>query len=196
MEGCGCPDFSQCTQQGGRVTCRTSLLPLKVIDAFVAFEPAMCNRKNRLQATFIEFVLSVIGNPAYSFTLTLKPVAGPRRMTTKISDAEQAMDWFLHVLNTKCFGHGYRRKRIELGIFATIEGLELAEQPHLHGVIRLPNALPFEKFLKAFEYSKNRTKRFGYQTHLEPYYEHNWLQYITKTGLQSGSPYFLRQGTP
>jgi hypothetical protein len=178
------------------MTYRTSLRSLKVEDAVVAFEPAIYKRKTRLQATLIEFVRSVIGNPDYSFTLTLKPVAGPRRITTKISDAEQAMDWFLHVLNTKCFGHGYRRKSIELGIFATIEGLGIGEQPHLHGVIRLPNALPAEKFLKAFEYSKNRTKRFGYRSHLEPYYEHSWLQYITKAGLQSGSPRFLRQGTP
>jgi len=154
------------------MTYRTPLRSLEVEDAVVAFEPATCKRKTRFQATFIEFVRSVIGSPDYSFTLTLKPVTGPRRLSTKISDAEQAMNWFLHVLNTKCFGHGHRRKSIELGIFATIEGLGLGEQPHLHGVIRLPNALPLERFLKAFEYSKNRTKRFGYQSHLEPYYEH------------------------
>ena len=152
-------------------------------------------RKNRLKKAFIEFVRSVIGIPDYSFTLTLKPVEGPRLKLTKINDAEQAMDWFLHVLNTKCFGHGYRRKGIELGIFATIEGLGLGEQPHLHGVMRLPKALSVERFIRAFEHSKNRTKRFGYQWHLEPYYEHNWFQYITKTGVQSASPLFLRQGT-
>lgn len=153
------------------------------------------DRKTRLKKASIDFVRSVIRQPDYSFTLTLKPVLGPRRECTKINDAEQAMDWFLHVLNTKCFGHGYRRKNIELGIFATIEGLGVGEQPHLHGVIRLPNALPADKFLKAFEYSKIRTKRFGYQSHLETYYELNWLQYITKTGLQSVSLRFLRQGT-
>ena len=178
------------------MSCRTLLGAVRDEHSVVAFKPTMCKRKTLIQATFIEFVRSVIGQPDYSFTLTLKPVAGPRRKTTKINDAEQAMGWFLHVLNTKCFGHGYRRQNIELGIFATIEGLGVGEQPHLHGVIRLPNALSFEKFMQAFEYSKIRTKRFGYQSHFVPYYEINWLQYVTKTGLQSISPQFLRQGTP
>jgi hypothetical protein len=177
------------------MTYQTSLRSLKAEDAAITYEPQICKRKARLQATFIEFIRSVIGDPDYSFTHTLKPVAGPRRTTTKISDAEQAMDWFLHVLNTKCFGHGYRRKCIQLGVFVTIEGLGLGEQTHLHGVIRLPKSLPIERFLKAFEYSKTRTKRFGYQSHLEPYYEKKWLQYITKTGTHSISPRFLRQGT-
>lgn len=177
------------------MTYRSLIESLDSKESAVVSEPISSKRKNRHQTIFIEFVRSVIGNPDYSFTLTLKPVSGPRRLSTKINDAEQAMDWFLHVLNTKCFGHGYRRKNFELGIFATIEGLGLGQQPHLHGVIRLPNALPVDKFLHAFEYSQNRTKRFGYQTHLVPYYEFEWLQYITKTGLQSCSPRFLRQGT-
>ena len=168
---------------------------LKADDLVVAFNPVAIKRNTRLQNTFIDFIRSVIRIPDYSFTLTLKPVEGSRRKFTKINDAEQAMDWFLHVLNTKCFGHGHRRKGIELGVFATIEGLGLGEQPHLHGVMRLPKALSVERFIRAFEHSKNRTKRFGYQWHLEPYYEHNWLQYITKTGVQSASPLFLRQGT-
>lgn len=176
------------------MTCQPLLGSLGGEDFVTDFESVSCKRKSRHQEIFIDFVRSVIGSPDYSFTLTLKPVVGPRRMATKINDAEQAMDWFLHVLNTKCFGHGYRRKKYELGVFATIEGLGLGEQPHLHGVIRLPNALPTDKFLQAFEYSKIRTKRFGYQSHLEPYYEFNWLQYITKNGLQSRSPRFLRQG--
>jgi len=161
----------------------------------VALEPTTTKRKKLQQRIFIEFVRSVVGNPDYSFTLTLKPTLGPRRQFTKINDAEQAMDWFLHVLNTKCFGHGHRRKSIEIGIFATIEGLGISEQPHWHGVIRLPKFLSPEKFEQAFRYSINRTKRFGFQSHLENYCEGKWLQYITKTGIQSVSPRFLRQGT-
>ena len=174
---------------------RTTLREIKTDGPALISELGTMGRKKRLKKAFIEFVRSVIVVPDYSFTLTLKPVAGPRRKSTKINDAEQAMDWFLHVLNTKCFGHGYRRKKIELGIFATIEGLGIGEQPHWHGAIRLPKALTKEKFLRAFEYSKIRTKRFGNQWHLEPYCERNWLLYITKTGVQSASPRFLRQGS-
>lgn len=164
-------------------------------ESLLAFGPRRQNQRKRLEVVYVDFIRSVIGNPDYSFTLTLKPVAGPRRLSTKITDAEQALDWFLHVLNTKCFGHGFRRKKIEIGIVATIEGLGIGEQPHCHGAIRLPKALTHNKFLRAFEQSKNRTKRFGYQWHLAPYFEHNWLQYITKTGVQSVSPRFMRQGT-
>ena len=163
--------------------------------ALLAFEPQRPTQRKRLEAQYIEFIHSVIGTPDYSFTLTLKATFGSRRLSTKITDAEQALDWFLHVLNTKCFGRGFRRKKIELGIVATIEGLGIGEQPHWHGAIRLPEALSHDKFLRAFEQSKNRTKRFGYQWHLEPYFEHKWLQYITKTGVQCVSPRFLRQGT-
>jgi hypothetical protein len=160
------------------------------------FEPKQNSRRNSRKEIFIAFIQSVVGAPDYSFTLTLKPVVGPRRLSTKVNDAEQAMDWFLHVLNTKCFGHGYRRKAAELGFFATLEGLGIGKQPHWHGAIRLPTAFPRDKFLLAFENAKNRTKRFGHQSHLEPYYEGSWMKYITKSGVESVHPQFLRRGTP
>lgn len=177
------------------MTSKRSAREFRTDSSVLQLKPPTNFQNNQLKKAFVEFVCSVIGRPDYSFTLTLKPVVGTRRLSTKISDAEQAMDWFLHLLNTKCFGHRYRRNKIELGIFATIEGLGIDEKPHWHGAIRLPQGLSIEKFLKAFEHSKNRTKRFGRKWHLEPYYELNWLHYITKTGLESASPRFLRQGT-
>ena len=160
------------------------------------FDPQRQNQRERLEAAYIEFIRSVIGNPDYSFTLTLKPVSGSRRKSTKINDAEQAMDWFLHLLNTKCFGHGYRRQGFELGMFAALEGLEIGQQPHWHGAFRLPKYFPHKKFLRAFEFAKSRTSRFGSQKHLEPYYEGNWYHYTTKTGVSSVTPQFLRRGKP
>jgi len=145
--------------------------------------------------TWIKFIRQVVGEPSYSFTLTLKPAEGPRRRSTKICDAEQAMDWFLHLLNTKCFGHGYRRQALELGIFATLEGLGVGQQPHWHGAFRLPKKLEPAKFLQAFKYSLNRTKRFGWQWHIVPYHENRWHEYVTKTGSDSITPRFLRRGT-
>ena len=162
----------------------------------LTFKPRRLNQSERLEAAYIEFIRSVVGNPDYSFTLTLKPVAGSRRQSTKINDAEQAMDWFLHLLNTKCFGHGYRRKQFELGMFATLEGLEIGQQPHWHGAFRLPKDFPHKTFLHAYEYAKSRTKRFGSQKHLEPYFEGNWYHYTTKTGVTSITPQFLRRGKP
>jgi len=164
--------------------------------SLLAFEPQRKSHRKRLEAAYIEFIRSLIGIPDYSFTLTLKPVAGSRRMSTKSEDAEQAMDWFLHVLNTKCFGHGYRRKNLELGMFATLEGLGIGQQPHWHGAFCLPKEFSQDKFLLAYEYAKCRTKRFGLQGHLEPYYEGTWIQYTTKTGVNSIYPQFLRRGTP
>jgi hypothetical protein len=161
-----------------------------------AYVPHIRNQSERLVAAYIEFIHSVIGTPDYSFTLTLRPVAGSRRQSTKINDAEQAMNWFLHSLNTKCFGHGYRRNKLELGIFATLEGLGIGQQPHWHGAFRLPKGFPHETFLHSYEYAKSRTKRFGSQKRLEPYYESNWHQYTTKTGVESITPQFLRKGTP
>jgi hypothetical protein len=106
------------------------------------------------------------------------------------------MAWFVSVLNTNCFGHGYRRKGIELGFFATLEGLGTCEQPHWHGAIRLPKQLPNEKFLLAFDAAMKKTKRFGRQFDLVPYYDKRWFEYSIKTGANSVHPEFLRPGTP
>ncbi len=158
--------------------------------------PRSARVEKDIRTALIEFVRGVVGEPDCSFTLTLKPVHGARRRLTKILDAEQAMDWFLHVLNTKCFGRGYKRKNFEVGIFATLEGIDGVGQPHWHGVIRVPNTVSAEKFFQAFDHARNRTKRFGQQWRLEPYYEANWFEYITKSGMDSVQPKFLRRGTP
>lgn len=152
-------------------------------------------KKINSQKLLIDFVRSVLGQPHYSFSVTLNPVHGPRRAFTKTIDAEKAMSWFLHVLNSRCFGHAYRRKKFEVGIFAVLEGLGRDGQPHWHGVIRLPASLSSEHFLKAFKHAITCTKRFGRQQHLEPYYEGRWLEYITKLGMESIQPQFLRAGT-
>ena len=150
----------------------------------------------KLKATWINFLRNVIGEPTYSFTLTLLPIQGPRRNSTKLQDAINALSWFVNVLNSKCFGHGYRRKGIELGFCASVEGLGAGEQPHWHGVIRLPAKLSKEKFLNAFVHAKIKTKRLGSQFDLQLYYERNWFEYTMKTGIDSVQPDFLRVGTP
>ena len=178
------------------MTYQATLCEIDAERAIVKLESKRKDQKSQLKKAFIDFICNVVGKPDYSFTLTLNPVNGPRRTSTKINDAEQAMDWFLHVLNTKCFGHGYRRNGIELGVFAALEGLKIGQQPHWHGAFRLPNDFSRDKFLLAFEYAKSRTKRFGWQEHLEPYYEGTWHKYITKTGVSSIAPQFLRRGAP
>jgi hypothetical protein len=150
--------------------------------------------QDRLKKTWIQFLRDVIGEPTYSFTLTMRPVSGTRRTSTKINDAVSALSWFVNVLNTRCFGHGYRRQGIELGFFAALEGLGQYEQPHWHGVIRLPAKLTDAKFLKAFEQARRKTKRLGSQFDLQPYYEKKWLEYTIKTGVESVHPEFIRVG--
>ena len=151
--------------------------------------------QDRLKKTWVQFLRHVIGEPTYSFTLTMRPVNGTRRTSTKINDAVSALSWFVNVLNSRCFGHGYRRQCIELGFFAALEGLGPYEQPHWHGVIRLPAQLANAKFLKAFEQARRKTKRLGSQFDLQPYYEKSWLEYTIKTGVDSVHPEFIRVGT-
>lgn len=151
--------------------------------------------KEQIKKIWTDFILQVIGEPHYSFTLTLRPLKGLSSSDTKVKDAKKAMSWFVNVLNTKCFGHGYQRKNIELGFFATLEGLGDYEQPHWHGAIRLPRRLTTEKFLRAFEAARQKTKRFGRQFDLKPYYGKDWFKYTTKTGPDSVHTEFLRPGT-
>ncbi len=152
-------------------------------------------QQERLKKTWVQFLHQVIGEPTYSFTLTMRPVNGTRRTSTKINDAVSALSWFVNVLNSRCFGHSYRRQGIELGFFAALEGLGSYEQPHWHGVIRLPAQLANAKFLKAFEHARRKTKRLGSQFDLQPYYEKKWLEYTIKTGVDSVHPEFIRVGT-
>lgn len=190
MEGCRCEGFPSVPKQ------RACVMHESMLQAGIDETPVHeAKSKNDLRKALIEFVRSVVGEPNYSFTLTLKPVHGARRRLTKIVDAEQAMDWFLHVLNTRCFGHGYKKKKVEVGVVATLEGIAIGQHPHWHGVFRLPNGLSSEKFLFAFEHARKRTRRLGQQSHIEPYYEANWFEYITKLGAESLAPKFMRRGT-
>lgn len=151
--------------------------------------------QERLKKTWVKFLRHLIGEPTYSFTLTMRPINGARRTSTKVNDAVSALSWFVNVLNSRCFGHGYRRQGIELGFFAALEGLGPYEQPHWHGVIRLPAKLANTKFLQAFEHARRKTKRLGSQFDLQPYYEKRWLEYTIKTGVDSVHPEFIRVGT-
>jgi hypothetical protein len=153
-------------------------------------------KTSKLKKSWVDFMRQVIGEPDYSFTLTLRPTKGQRHIQTKINDSKKAMSWFINVLNTKCFGQGYRRKKIELGFFATLEGLGVCDQPHWHGAIRLPKRLSNEKFLSAFEFARKKTKSFGRQFDLTPYYDSGWFEYTIKTGVESVHHEFLISGTP
>jgi hypothetical protein len=149
----------------------------------------------RLDSAIVAMVKEIIGKPHYSITLTLRPVHGARRLATKQVDAEQAFAWFLHFLNTRCFGHGHRRNGYELGVFAALEGLGKQEQPHWHTAFRLPTFLSHARFLNAFELARKRTRRLGYEFDLQPFYEGCWINYSLKTGPDSFYPKFLRAGT-
>jgi hypothetical protein len=151
--------------------------------------------QKKLKDAWVQFLHQLIGTPTYSFTLTLRPVFARRRASTKTMDAVNAFSWFLNVLNSKCFGHGYRRQGIELGLYASLEGIGSFEQPHWHGVIRLPAQLSKDKFLSSFDHARRKTKRLGNQFDLQPYYEKNWYQYTLKTGVDSVQPEFLRAGS-
>jgi hypothetical protein len=153
-------------------------------------------KKSQLKKAWVDFIGQVIGTPHYSFTLTLKPVSSSTSCASKTRDAQLALSWFLNVLNTRCFGHGYHRKGIELGFYAALEGLGEWQQPHWHGAIRLPKCLSHEKFLSAFEIARLKTRRFGRKFDLTPFYEHSWFIYTIKNGADSAQPQFLRRGTP
>jgi hypothetical protein len=142
-----------------------------------------------------KFIFRYMGPPDYIYTLTFKPIFGSRRYTTKINDSVQAMSLFLHLLNSKCLGHGHRRKGFELGFYACLEGLSAYEQQHWHGAIRLPRWLSHEKFLKSFEFARRRVKRLGNEFDLKPFRDEGWIEYSLKTGIDSFHPEFLRRGS-
>ena len=163
---------------------------------FSKAEPHARVKTSNLREAWVDFIGQVIGTPHYSFTLTLKPVSWSSSRASKTSDAKQAVSLFLNALNTRCFGHGYHRKGIELGFYAALEGLGAWEQPHWHGAIRLPMRLSHEKFLAAFELARLKTRRFGRQFDLTPFYDQSWFSYTIKNGVDSAHPAFLRRGTP
>lgn len=153
-------------------------------------------RKWQIQKTLVDYISKVMGEPTYCFTITFKPVAGHQRRSTKTMAAITALRWFLHRLNTKCFGKGYRSGKYELGLYATFEGLDVNEALHCHGAIRLPKKLSHEKFLNAFADARRATRLLGRKFKLEAYRDTGWIEYTLKTGPDSFQPEFLRRGTP
>lgn len=109
--------------------------------------------------------------------------------------ATAALRWFFHCLNAKCFGKGYRRKKYELGLYLTFEGLDSNETLHSHGAIRLPKALSHEKFHDALVHARRNTSQLGREFVLKPYRDAGWIEYTLKTGSDSFQPEFLRPGT-
>jgi len=71
------------------------------------------DKMKRLKQAWSIVIHREIGTPDFSVTLTFWPISGKRRRLTKVVDAAQAMQCFLHFLNSKCFGHGHRRKGYE-----------------------------------------------------------------------------------
>ena len=164
---------------------RTCISPMQAPERF---QPPMTKQ-------LVDFVLEKVGDPDYSLTLTFRPVFGPRRSTTKVSDARQAILHFLRLLNDKCFGQGHRRRGLEVGFYVAFEGLGVHEELHCHAAIRLPLKLSRQKFLRALNFALRHTKRLGPQHDLQPYY-HGWIGYTMKTGSDSFQPELLRRGTP
>ena len=67
---------------------------LRLTNPLPALNPLTSHKK--LKATWINFLRHVIGDPTYSFTLTLLPIQGPRRNSTKLQDAINALSWFVN----------------------------------------------------------------------------------------------------
>lgn len=162
----------------------------------VAVATKYLGQQLQIQQLLVDYIPVVMGPPNYCFTLTFKGVAGHRRSSTKIAAATGALRWFLHCLNTRCFGKGYRRGNHELGLFATFEGLEANEPLHCHGAIRLPEKLSHEKFVSAFKFALRKTNQLGRMYNLKQYRDKGWITYTLKTGPDSFQPEFLRPGTP
>ena len=166
-------------------------------ESYSVVVPKMAVRlKEQIQQTLIDYIPKVMGEPTYCFTVTFKPVVGHQRRSTKTVAAAAALRWFFHCLNTKCFGKGYRRKKYELGLYATLEGLDINEALHCHGAIRLPKKLSHRKFLNAFGQARRSTCQLGRKFDLKPYRDTGWIKYTLKTGPDSFQPEFLRRGTP
>lgn len=153
------------------------------------------DQKRQILQTLVDYIPKVMGEPTYCFTVTFKPVFGHQRRLTKTVSAAAALRWFFHCLNTKCFGKGYKRKKYELGLYATFEGLDINEALHCHGAIRLPKKLSHGKFLNAFGQARRSTCQLGRKFDLKPYRDTGWIKYTLKTGPDSFQPEFLRRGT-
>lgn len=156
---------------------------------------SMEKRELELMRSWQEWIPSVMGNPDFAFTITMKPTARRMSKESKITDATSAFDRFLYFLNCRCFNHQFKKHGRQLGIVAALEGLRDYGEPHWHGAIRLPDGLDREVFTRAFKVTIKKTRRFGSEWRLEPYYSDYWINYFTKTGADSIAPEFLRHGS-
>ncbi|NDE05693.1 MAG: hypothetical protein EB003_13825 [Flavobacteriia bacterium] len=118
-------------------------------------------------------------------TLTSRSSSGLAKAESKFSAANKATRKFLHRLDSRCFGHGHRRKGFVVGCIATAEGLGPDENWHVHLTLRAPPGMNFWEFYDLIIKTAAKVPGFGHQVDVDEYTGPEWISYCFKTGSDS-----------
>ena len=150
---------------------------LKIYKKYLNYGGFMTLLSNEVKMGIKKYLINVDINDCIGLTLTLKQQIQNQKLD-HIS-ANQNLRHFLNLLNTKCFGNGFKRfgKRLKV-----IPILENSKNNRLHYHITIQN--PFLKDLNKFLYLINscwmKTK-FGHShIHINKNVDQGWIDYKTK----------------
>lgn len=154
------------------------------------------NSKHRECDALLLFFISMCPEPTHALTLTFKKT---KRQLTLAQDRlriEKTIGLFLSLLNTKCFGHGARRKGYKVGSIVVLEGLKQWDNIHAHIALTTPPRLTSDQFNEHLFSAILRCHQIDRQIDLQACQRDGWYRYIGKDGIEGLVPQCCCRANP
>jgi hypothetical protein len=145
------------------------------------------NNGDFVRREYLNFMKLKCKNATHAVTLTFKPDFLRYQGEAQFYEAEKTIRHFLNVLNNKCYGHGYKRKKMTVGAITVIERGTRLGRLHGHLAITASKGIDFESFSNHILDSQMRCRNLGRTIHIQRYRDSGWAEYISKEGPESFS---------
>jgi len=135
--------------------------------------------KIALREAEISMLSAAVRLPALAVTITFKPSVAGKHLTQNYDNAENAIGWFLELLDTRCFKHSHRRFNFNVGSTVVIEGLGNWERMHCHLSLEKPINMDINQFKQIIRDVARKVHFLG-RIKIVPIRDYGWHLYMTK----------------
>lgn len=123
--------------------------------------------------------------PTHALTVTFRRRSQHLRPSTN-DDVVQAIRHFLRVLSTQCYGSRTVRKRNARIPAAVVTGRgQHGNHPHAHFALRRPDFITRQEFETHIYFAIKKTWLINRETHLAPYENKGWIEYLMHHGIEN-----------
>ena len=143
------------------------------------------NNRDFVKREYLNFMKMKCKNATHAVTLTFKPEFLRYQGEAQFFEAEKTIRHFLNVLNYKCYGHGFKRKKMTVGVITVIERGARLGRLHGHLAIAASKGSDFDSFSNLILDSQSCCRNLGRTIHIQRYRDAGWAEYISKEGPES-----------